>query len=246
MARRIIIIATVVGVLLLATASLVAANDRAPGTPTLRWVTTGATTAEIRADGITDGGVPGNGAISWDLYFRFPDTVPAPGPGVSIVAGPAFTGMSPCAFATNVSTGMPSEPGGGGTRGVLINGFCTAGVPNNPVTGDNVLIATVTLSECPTAVPGSAFVIDFDSGDDVFGSSVSQIVDRDNDAYTLTDGDLTDGAPMCAPTAVELTNVQADSVSNPMQYGALLALALVVAIVAGAGYALRRRNAVNS
>ncbi len=48
--------------------------------------------------------------------------------------------------------------------------------------------------------------------------------------------------PCAAPTAVELTNVQADTAPNTFQYGALLALAAVAAVVAGAGFALRRRS----
>jgi len=167
--------------------------------------------------------------------------VPAPYPGVSIVAGPEFVAQAPCGFTTNVSEGLPSEPGGTGDRGVIINGFCSSAIANNPVTGDNVLVATITIASCPS-VP---FVMDLDTGAAVFGEGVTQIVDRDGDPYVLTAGDLTDGSAMCGPTAVELTNVQADSASNTAQYGALLALALLAVIVVGAGFVLRRRNSVN-
>jgi len=88
--------------------------------------------------------------------------------------------------------------------------------------------------------------MDLDSGDDVYGVEVADMFDRANDPYYFTDADLTDGAPMCAPTAVELTSVQAGSASNTMQYGALLALALLAVIVVGAGFVLRRRNSVSS
>ncbi|MCB0201132.1 MAG: hypothetical protein KDI03_13765 [Anaerolineae bacterium] len=121
---------------------------------------------------------------------------------------------------------------------MIINGFCSSGIANNPVTGDNVLVATVTLDSCPS-VP---FVMDLDTGEAVFGAGVTQIVDTSGDPYVLTAQDLTDGTAMCGPTAVELTNVQADSASSTVQYGALLALALVAVIVAGAGFVLRRRN----
>ncbi len=241
MRRPIVAVSLIVVLLVLFSVSYVSASERAPGTPTLRWVTTSATTAELRADGLTSGGVQGNGAMTWDVFFRFPNTVPAPYPGVSIVAGPEFVAQAPCGFTTNVSEGLPSEPGGTGDRGVIINGFCSSAIANNPVTGDNVLVATITIASCPS-VP---FVMDLDTGAAVFGEGVTQIVDRDGDPYVLTAGDLTDGSAMCGPTAVELTSVQADSASNTAQYGALLALALLAVIVVGAGFVLRRRNSVN-
>lgn len=178
------------------------AETETPGTPTLRWVTTSPTTAEIRADGITNGGTGGNGAISWDLYFRFPASVSAPFPAVSIAAGPAWTGMSPCTFTTHVSMNQPSAAGATGTRGVLINGFCTTGVPGNPVVGSNVLVATVTLASCPAG--GSGFVINFDSGDDVYGAAVADVVDRNNDPFIRSDAGLSDGAPMCVPPTPDI------------------------------------------
>ena len=242
MKRRILVLLVVALTLLLLTASLTSAAPGAPGAPTLRWVTTSATTAEIRADGITNGGTAGNGAISWDLYFRFPVTVNSPYPVVTIAAGPAWTGMSPCTFATNVSMNQPSAAGATGDRGVLINGFCTSGVPTNPVTGSDVLVATVTFASCPAGSAG--FVMDLDSGDDVFGASVSQIVDKNNDAYTLTDADLTDGAPMCAPTAVTMTGFGANN-ENPAAGGVMALWPLLAggaAVVAGGAYALSHRK----
>ena len=110
MKRRILLFCTAALALVLASVPLVSAAPQAPGTPTLRWVTTGATTAEIRADGITTGGTAGNGAIAWDIYFRYPATVSPPFPTVSITPGPGWTGMSPCTFATNVTNGAPSGP----------------------------------------------------------------------------------------------------------------------------------------
>jgi hypothetical protein len=207
MKRRIPLFCIAALALALASVSLVSAAPRAPGTPTLRWVTTGATTAEIRADGITTGGTAGNGAIAWDIYFRYPATVSPPFPTVSITPGSGWTGMSPCTFATNVSNGMPSGPNATGTAGILINGFCTTAIPTNPVTGSNVLVATVTLSGCPTAVAG--FVMDLDSGDDVYGVPVAGMVDRANDTYVFSDSSLTDGAPLCVPTAITLASFSA-------------------------------------
>lgn len=243
MKRRILVLLIVALTLLLLTASLTSADPGAPGAPTVRWVTTSPTTAELRADGITNGGTAGNGAISWDLYFRFPGTVNSPYPVVSITAGSAWTGMSPCTFTTNVSMNQPSAAGATGDRGVLINGFCTTGVPNNPVIGSNVLLANVTFASCPTGSAG--FVMDLDSGNDVFGESVAQIVDRNNDPYALTDADLTDGAPMCvSPTAVSMTGFSANN-ENPAAGGVMALWPLLAggaAVVAGGAYALSHRK----
>jgi hypothetical protein len=242
MKRRILVLMVVALTIFLLTASLTSAAPGAPGAPTLRWVTTSATTAELRADGITNGGTAGNGAISWDLYFRFPVTVSSPYPVVTIAAGPTWTGMSPCTFTTSVSMNQPSNPGSTGDRGVLINGFCTTGVPNNPVTGSDVLVATVTLASCPSGSAG--FVMDLDSGNDVFGASVAQMVDRNNSEYTFSDSDLTDGAPMCAPTAVTMTGFGANN-ENPAAGGVMALWPLLAggaAVVAGGAYALSHRK----
>lgn len=224
-------------------ASLAAASPSAPGTPTLRWVATAnPNVAEIRADGLTDGGVAGNGAMNWDIYFRFPNSVTAPYPTATIQAGPLFLAQTNCTFATNVSLNMPSAPGPSGDRGIMINGFCTTGIPPNPVVGDNVLVATVTLAGCPA----QGFIMDLDSGDEVFGEGVAYMVDRNNDAYQFTDDDLTDGPACGAPTAVSLAGVQAETAPSAANYGLVLALVLVVAAAAGAFLVMRRRSAVNS
>jgi hypothetical protein len=150
--------------------------------------------------------------------------------------------MSPCGFSTNVSNAMPSGAGGTGNRGVLINGFCTTGIPTNPLTGNDILVATVTLSGCPAGSLG--FVMDLDSGDDVFGTSVAQMVDKNSDPYYFTDADLTDGAPMCAPTAVTMTGFDANN-ANPAAGGLMALWPLAVAgaaVVAGGAYAVARRK----
>ena len=134
--------------------------------------------------------------MTWDVYFRFPVSVAAPYPGVSITPGPLFVAQSSCGFTTNVTVGAPSEPGGTGDRGVLINGFCSSGIANNPVTGSDILVATVNLTGCP----GQPFVMDLDTGAAVFGSGVTQIVDTFPDPYVLTAQNLTDGSPICSAT----------------------------------------------
>ena len=241
MLKRTLVFLVVGALVLMMLVTAVSANPDAPGTPTLRWVTTGATTAELRADGLTNGGVAGNGAMNWDIYFRFPSSVAAPYPVVSVVAGPQFVAQAPCGFQTNVSMNLPSAPGATGDRGVIINGFCASGVPNNPVTGDNVLVATVTLASCPAASQG--FVMDLASGVDVFGSSVALMVDRNNDAYTFQDSDLTDGTAMCAPTAVTMAGFDAATDSPaPFAAAAWPLLAGAAAVAAGGAYALLRRK----
>ena len=156
--------------------------------------------------------------MTWDVYFRFPVSVAAPYPGVSITPGPLFVAQSPCGFTTNVTVGAPSEPGGTGDRGVLINGFCSSGIANNPVTGNDILVATVHLTGCPS----QRFVMDLDTGAAVFGSGVTQIVDTFPDPYVLTAQDLTDGSPMCsAPvcfaTADDGTTVFASANAHAVQ-----------------------------
>lgn len=241
MNRRIVVTLVLVSLLLLVTASLAGASPSAPGTPTLRWIpTSNPNVSEIRADGITNGGTAGNGAMNWDIYFRFPATVSAPYPGISITAGPAFLGQTPCGFQTNVSTGQPSGAGGTGDRGVLINGFCASGVPSNPVTGDNVLVATVTFTGCPA----QGFTMDLDSGDEVFGAQVADMVDKFNSPYYFTDSDLTDGlACAAAPTAVTMGGFNANSANPTAAATSALPLVLGGAVVAAGGaYAFLRRK----
>lgn len=65
-----------------------------------------------------------------------------------------------------------------------------------------MLVATITLASCPPG--GAAFVMDLDSGDDVFGTSVSDIIDKNNDPFVRNDADLTDGTAMCVPAVPDL------------------------------------------
>lgn len=241
MNRRISALFISIVVLLVLVTSVAAAPD-APGTPTLRWVTTSATTAELRADGIENGGgLPNNGAISWDIYFRFPDTVAAPYPTITALPGSSWTGLN-CGFASPIAPNQPSGPGATGDRGVFINGSCTTSFPASSVTGDNVLLATLTFSGCP-AIPGG-FVMDLDSGDDVYGTSVATMFDRSNSEYYFQDSDLTDGSPMCAsPTAVTMAGFDAATDSPaPFAGAAWPLLAGAAAVAAGGAYALLRRK----
>lgn len=104
-----------------------------------------------------------------------------------------------------------------------------------------MLVATVTLASCPAASQG--FVMDLASGVDVFGSSVALMVDRNNDAYTFQDSDLTDGTAMCAPTAVTMSGFDAATESPaPFAAAAWPLLAGAAAVAAGGAYALLRRK----
>lgn len=219
---------------------VVTAGAAPGGTDTIvRWVQTGATTAELRVDGITNG-LPA-GSVGYDIYMRVPQGFAMPSVTVGSV-GPAWAALN-CTFSADVYP-QPSDPPppGSGDRGLLLIGTCTSGVAQGSVTGDNVLLATLNLAGCPAG----GFQMDLDSGDDVYGSPVSDIIDSSLNAYFFSDANMIDGPACGAPTAVELTNVQADATSNTFQYGALLAVAAVAAVVAGAGFAMRRRNSVNS
>ncbi len=231
--RHFIVLATLVA--LLAVASMASASPAAPGTPTLRWrATSNPLVSQIIADGITDGGIPGNGAISWDVYLRLPQNIPAPYPVMTLTAGPAWTGMTNCTFATNVATGLAGQ-NGVGDNGFLFSGFCTTGVPPNPVVGDNILLATVTFANCPAS---GGFVMDMDSGDDAYGERVTAVVDRNNNAYYPYDDELTDGGACGNPTAVTLSNVSASPIT-PIGNSLYLAAAGSIALLGAAGLALR-------
>jgi hypothetical protein len=241
MMNRRLFLVVVSAVVLLMLVPVVSAAPAAPGTPTLRWITTSPTTAEIRADGIANGGgQANNGAISWDIYLRFPNTVASPYPAISAVPGPAWTGLN-CGFAVPVFPGQPSAPGATGDRGVFLNGSCSSGFPASSVTGSDVLLATLTFASCPSG--SSGFVMDLDSGDDVYGTPVAQMVDRSNDSYFFSDSDLTDGDAMCAPTAVTMSGFDATTGSAaPFVASAWPLLAGAVAVAAGGAYALLRRK----
>lgn len=230
--RRFVILGALVALLLVA--SMASASPAAPGTPTLRWrATANPNVAEIRADGITDGGTAGNGATSWDVYFRLPASVSMPYPTITIVPGPLWTAQSPCTFGTVISAGMLGV-GGAGTNGYFINGFCTTGIPTNPVTGDDVLVVTLTFTGCPA----TGFIMDMDSGDDAYGDRVTDVIDRSNSSYFPSDAELTDGGACGNPTAVQLANISAGPVA-PIANALYPAMAGVAALLAVAGVAFK-------
>lgn len=190
------------------------------GNPTLRVANGGsALTATIYADGVTDGGAAGNGAISWDVFFIVP-------PGVAldsftITPGQVWIDQCPGAFGTAKTSQTSPVPG---QNAYYINGFCTITRTGSAITGSNVPVATLTFNDV-CSVTG-AFNVNLHTGGDPAGD-LTDMFDTNNELYAFPDASLTDGGSLCGPTAVELTNVQADSASNTTQYGALLALALL-------------------
>lgn len=237
MKRRLTSIGLAVAVML----AMVTLVGAAPGgtDAIVRWVQTSPTTAELRVDGITNG-LPA-GAISYDIYMRVPSGFPMPTVTVSSV-GPAWAALN-CTFSAGVYP-QPSEPPppGSGDRGLLVIGSCTSAAAQGSVTGDDVLMATLNLSSCPQG----GFIMDLDSGDDVYGTELSDIVDPSNAAYFFSDSNMIDGPACGAPTAVELSTVEADSGPSTANYGLLLALAALAAIVVGASVVLRRRSAAKN
>lgn len=220
-------------VFLLLTASLVSASTDGIGSPTMRAVA-GANnqTAVLYADGITNGGTAGNGAISWDVFFVVPTTV-----GVndfSATAGAAWTAQCPGNFSVNKAT-QGQFLGG---NAYLISGFCNGARTGPAVTGSNVEVATLTFTSSCTAT--GTFNINLSAGPQ---SDSTDMFDTNNDLYLFADTSLTDGGNLCAPTAVDMSEFNANSTSPAA--GATSALPLILggaAVAAGGAYAFLRRK----
>ncbi len=226
----------IIALLLLAILLLAPVAGAAPagiGNPTLR-VIPGANnqSAVIVADGITDGGVSGNGAISWDVFFVLPSTV-ALG-DFSVTAGPAWTALCPGFFS-------PTKVGQGtflGGNAFLISGFCSPVTPTGAVTGSNVTVATLTFtSSCATT---GSFNVNLSTGPQ--GDS-TDMFDTANNLHLFAEGDLTDGGGLCAPTAVTMSGFDATTDSPvPFAGAAWPLLAGAAAVAVGGAYALLRRK----
>ncbi|MCB0002198.1 MAG: hypothetical protein KDI07_05590 [Anaerolineae bacterium] len=221
-------------------ATMAGAASNGIGNPTLRVANGGSTlTSVIYADGITDGGAAGNGAISWDVFFVVPSGVALD--SFTITPGQVWIDQCPGAFATAKTAQTSPVPG---QNAYYINGFCTTTRTGPAVTGSNVPVATLTFNDVCSVTGG--FNVNLHTGGDPNGD-LTDMFDTNNDLYLFPDSSLTDGGSLCGPTSVELTNVQAESApTSSVQYGALLAVAAIAAVVAGAGFAMRRRNSVNS
>ncbi len=210
-----------------------AASNDGIGSPTLRVIQgSDNKTAVIVADGITDGGSPGNGAISWDIFFVLPSTVTLN--DFNVTAGPAWSPMCP-GFFTVVKVGQGVFLGG---NAFMISGFCVQ-PPASAVTGSNVTVATLTFtSSCTTT---GAFDVNLSTGP--VGDS-TDMFDSTNTLHLFTEADLTDGGNVCGnPTAVTMTGLDAASGSAaPFAAAAWPLLAGAAAVAAGGAYALLRRK----
>lgn len=228
--RPIIVLSLLAGLLLAPVAG--AAGPADLGSPTLR-VIPGANnqSAVIVADGITDGGLPGNGAISWDVFVVVPSTVTSA--DFTVTAGSAWTALCPGFFTvTKVSQGTFL-----GGNAFLLSGFCTQ-VPVGGVTGSNVTVATLNFtSSC--SVTGT-FDINLSTGPQ--GDS-TDMFDTQNNLHLFQESDLTDGGGLCAPTAVTMSGFDATTDSPaPFAAAAWPLLAGAAAVAAGGAYALLRRK----
>ncbi len=202
------------------------------GNPTLRVIAGGNNqSAVIVADGITNGGVSGNGAISWDIFFVVPSTVASA--DFSVTPGSAWTALCPGFFSVT-KVGQGQFLGG---NAFLISGFCTQ-APTGAVTGSNVTVATLTFtSSCSTT---GSFNINLSTGPQ--GDS-TDMFDASNNLHLFAEADLTDGGGLCAPTAVTMSGLDATSDSPaPFVASAWPLLAGAAAVAAGGAYALLRRK----
>ena len=229
---RPLVVVTALACLLLAT-SLASASPIGIGNPTMR-VQAGANnqTAVILADGITDGGVQNNGAISFDVFFVVPTTV-----GIndfSVTAGSAWGAQCPGSFTT-VKVTQGQFLGG---NAYLISGFCTTTRTGPAVTGSGVQVATLAFtSSCGTT---GTFNVNMSAGPQ---SDSTDMFDTNNDLYLFADSSLTDGGSLCQPTAVTMSGFDA-STNNPAPFIPAVwpLLAGGAAVVAGGAYALSRRK----
>jgi hypothetical protein len=196
------------------------------GNPTLRARATGnPNVTEIIADGITDGGIAGNGAAAFTIWFTVPSNV-ALG-DVTATAGPAWLAQN-CGFATT----MTSQPPIGGRNTVQLDGYCTAAAGGPRVTGSNVLVASLTFSSASCSANPGGFLVDLTAE----GENTS-LFEPDGTPYIFPPGALTDGGACGNPTAVTLSNVTASPVA-PVANSIYLAAA-AAALLGAAGLALR-------
>ena len=225
----------IIALLLMAILLLAPVAGAAPvgiGTPTLRVIPGGSNqSAVIVADGITDGGMAGNGAISWDMFFVVPSTVALA--DFSVTAGPAWNTLCP-GFFTVTKVGQGSFLGG---NAFLISGFCTQ-APTGGVTGSNVTVATLAFTSSCSAT--GTFNVNLSTGPQ--GDS-TDMFDTENNLHLFQESDLTDGGGLCAPTAVTMSGFDAATDSPaPFAAAAWPLLAGAAAVAAGGAYALLRRK----
>lgn len=196
------------------------------GNPTLRARATGnPNVTEIIADGITDGGIAGNGAAAFTVWFTVPPNV-ALG-DITVVAGPAWLAQN-CNFTTSlVAPAAATVP-----NTYQLDGFCIVGAGGPRVTGSNVLVATLTFSAASCSANPGGFLVDVTAE----GENTS-LFEPDGTPYIFPPSALTDGGACGNPTAVTLSNVTASPVA-PVANSIYLAAA-AAALLGAAGLALR-------
>ncbi len=204
-----------------------AATPFSLGNPTLRArATSNPNVTEIIADGITNGGVAGNGAAAFTIWFTVPSNVALA--DITATAGPAWINQN-CGFSTT----MTSQPPIGGRNTVQLDGYCTAAAGGPRVTGSNVLVASLTFSAASCSANPGGFLVDLTAEGDN-----TSLFEPDGTPYIFPAGALTDGGACGNPTAVTLSNVTASPVA-PMANSLYLTAAAAVALLGAAGLALR-------
>lgn len=204
-----------------------AATPFSLGNPTLRArATSNPNVTEIIADGITNGGVAGNGAAAFTIWFTVPSNVALA--DITATAGPAWINQN-CGFSTT----MTSQPPIGGRNTVQLDGYCTAAAGGPRVTGNNVLVASLTFSAASCSANPGGFLVDLTAEGDN-----TSLFEPDGTPYIFPAGALTDGGACGNPTAVTLSNVTASPVA-PMANSLYLTAAAAVALLGAAGLALR-------
>lgn len=230
--RTILILAIVLSAMILV--PMASANTPSGiGNPTLRVENGGSTSsAVIFADGITNGGSTGNGAIGWDIYLMVPGTVAIN--DFSVAAGSVWTSACPGTF--NISK-VSQTSTVVGKNAFLVSGVCL--VPQTSVvTGDNVEVARLTFSSSCSAT--GTFDVDLDTGPQ---NDSTDMFDLLGEVYIFPGSALTDGGNLCGPTAVTMSGFDATTDSPaPFAAAAWPLLAGAAAVAAGGAYALLRRK----
>lgn len=231
--KRFRLVAVLVAVALVSAVQLVGASSPSGlGNPTLRVRSTAnPNVSEIVADGITDGGIAGNGAAAFTVWFTVPSSVVLG--DIQAAAGSAWIAQN-----CNFSTFMSSQPPIGGRNTIQLDGFCTSAASGPRVTGSNVLVAALTFSAAACNANPGGFVLDLTAEGDN-----TSLFEPDGTPYIFPPSALTDGGACGAPTAVTMSGFDAGTDSPaPFAAAAWPLLAGAAAVAAGGAYALLRRK----
>lgn len=230
--RAILALAVILGALVLI--PVVSANAPSGiGSPTLRVVNGGSvSSATIFADGITDGGSAGNGAIGWDIYLTVPNTIGLA--DFTATAGAVWVSACPGTFNVSKVTQTSTVAG---HNAFLVSGVCLL-PQTSVVTGSNVPVVTLNFTS-PCAITGT-FDLNLDTGPQ---NDSTDMFDLIGEVYIFPGASLTDGGDLCGPTAVTMSGFDAATDSPaPFAAAAWPLLAGAAAVAAGGAYALLRRK----